>query len=70
MLQLTKTAADALAATLSIDDSLAPRDALDGPRSFHVQAAPITNADGVVEGYHDALYVVAVSGHDGVMHIL
>ena len=69
MLTLTKASADKLADRLTIDDSVQQRDVY-GTRTYHVQHAPIISVGGQVVDYHCDLYVVAVSGSDGVVNII
>ena len=69
MLTLSKAAADKLADHLTIDDSVQQRD-VDGTRTYHVQHAPIVSDGGQVVDYYSDLYVVAVSGSDGVVNII
>jgi hypothetical protein len=70
MIKLTKVAADKLAATLTIEDTLYPRD-MDGASIYDVQHAPIVNEDGRVTGYDSNLWIVAAQGpYDAEFHIL
>ena len=69
MLTLSKASAVKLADRLTIDDSVQQRD-VDGTRTYHVQHAPIVSVGGQVVDYHCDLYVVAVSGSDGVVNII
>tara|TARA_Y100000310_G_C20019445_1_gene506712 strand:- start:64 stop:279 length:216 start_codon:yes stop_codon:yes gene_type:complete len=71
MIKLTKAAADKLAETLTIEDTLHPRDIDGGATCYDVKHAPIINEDGRVTGYHSNLWIVAALGpYDAEFHIL
>ena len=61
MLKFTYNAAEKLAFSLSVDESMHPRNA-ESSTTYIVQQAPIFNEDGLITGYHDDLYVVAATG--------
>ena len=59
MLTLTYAAATKLADTLTIQDTLCP--GVEGPKTYHVQSAPVMDGNGAIISYHTNLYVIAAN---------
>ena len=69
MLTFTYAAATKLADTLTIQDTLCP--GVDGPKTYHVQSAPVIDDNGMIISYHTNLYVIAANTrYDSTLTIL